>query len=45
MREKKNSHKILVGRREGKRAQRRPSRRMGYDIKIDLTEVYGIGLD
>jgi hypothetical protein len=35
----------LVGRSEGKRAQRRPSRRKEYDIKIDFTGVYGIGLD
>jgi len=45
MGEKRNSHKILVGIREGKRAQRRPSRRTECDIKIDLTGVYGSGLD
>jgi hypothetical protein len=45
MGEKRNSHKILVGISEGKRAQRRPSRSAEYDIKIDLTGVYGIGLD
>jgi len=45
MGEKRNSHKILVEIREEKRAQRRLIRRMEYDIKIDLTGVYGNGLD
>jgi hypothetical protein len=43
--EKRNSHKILVGIREGNRAQRRAIRRIEYDIKIDLTEIYGSELD
>jgi hypothetical protein len=39
MEEKRNTHRLLVGKPEGKRPQGRPRRRRMYNIKMDLGEV------
>jgi hypothetical protein len=39
MREKRNAYRILVGKPEGKRPQRRPRRRWVDNIKMDLREI------
>jgi hypothetical protein len=39
MREKRNAHRVLMGRHEGKRPLGRPSRRW-QDIKLDLKKQY-----
>jgi hypothetical protein len=39
MGEKRNVHRLLVGKPEGKRPLARPRRRWIYNIKIDLLEI------
>jgi hypothetical protein len=39
MGEKRNTYRLLVGKPEGKRPPRRPSRRLVYNIRMDLGEV------
>jgi len=39
MRERKGVHRVLAGKREGKRPLERPRRRWQYNIKMDLEEV------
>jgi hypothetical protein len=41
MGEDRGVHKMLVGKPEGKRPLRRPRRRWGDNIKMDLQEVGG----
>jgi hypothetical protein len=43
--EKRNAYRILVGNPEGKRPLRRPSRRWGDNIKIDIGEIGLYGID
>jgi hypothetical protein len=45
MGEKKNTHKILVGKPEGKRPLGRPRRRWVDNIKMDLREIGWDGVD
>jgi hypothetical protein len=40
-REKRNAHRILVGKPEGKRQLGRPRRRWADNIKIDLRDKWG----
>jgi hypothetical protein len=42
---KKNSYKILVGKPEGKRSERRPRKRWEDNIKMDLREIGWGGVD
>jgi hypothetical protein len=39
MEEKRNAHKILVGKSEGKRPLGRPRRRCMDNIKVDFREI------
>jgi hypothetical protein len=39
MGEKRNATRVLVGEPEGKRPLRRPTRRWGDNIKVDLKEI------
>jgi hypothetical protein len=39
MREKRNAHRILMGKPEEKRPLERPRRRWVYNIKMDLREI------
>jgi hypothetical protein len=39
MREKRNSHRILVGKPEGKRPLGRPRRRWVNNIRMDLRKI------
>jgi hypothetical protein len=43
--EKKNAYRILVGKPEGKGPLGRPRRRWGNNIKMDLREIQGNGMD
>jgi hypothetical protein len=43
--EKRNAYRILVGKSEGKRPLGRPRRRWEDNIKIDLREIGGGGMD
>jgi hypothetical protein len=43
--EKRNPHRILVGKPKGKRPLRRPRRRGVDNIKIDLREIGWDGMD
>jgi hypothetical protein len=45
MREKRNAHRILVGKPEGKRPLGRPRRRRVDNIKMDLREIGWDGVD
>jgi hypothetical protein len=45
MGEKRNAHRILVGRPEGKRSLGRPRRRWVDNIKMNLREIRWDGLD
>jgi hypothetical protein len=45
IRSKRNAHRILVGKREGKRPLGRPRRRWLDNIKIDLREIGCDGMD
>jgi hypothetical protein len=45
MEEKRNACRILVGKPEGKRPVRRPRRRWGDYIKMDLREIGWDGVD
>jgi hypothetical protein len=42
---KRNAHRILVGKPEGKRPRRRPRRRWADNIKIDLSDIGWGGMD
>jgi hypothetical protein len=44
MGEKRNAYRILVGKREGKRAHGRPRRTCMYNVKIDLREIVWDGM-
>jgi hypothetical protein len=41
----RNSHKILVGKPEGKRTLGRPKRTCEYNIRMDLREIGWAGVD
>jgi hypothetical protein len=43
--EKRNAYRILVGKPEGKRPLGRPRRRWVDNIKMDLREIRGDGMD
>jgi hypothetical protein len=43
--EMKDAYRVLVGKLEGKRPLRRPSRRWEDNIKMDLQEVEWRGMD
>jgi hypothetical protein len=43
--EKRNSYRILVGKPEGKRQPGRPRGRWEDNIRIDLREIRGGGMD
>jgi hypothetical protein len=43
--EKMNAYRILVEKLEGKRQQRRPSRKLENNIKMDLREIRWSGMD
>jgi hypothetical protein len=45
MGKKRNTYKILVGKREGKRPLGRPRHRWVDNIKIDLRELGLVGMD
>jgi hypothetical protein len=45
MRVKRNAHRILVGKAEGKRPLGRPTRKRVDNIKIDLREIVWDGTD
>jgi hypothetical protein len=45
VREKRNAYRILVGKPEGKSSLRRPRRRWGYNIEMDLREIGWGGMD
>jgi hypothetical protein len=42
---KRNAYRILVGKPDGRRPQRRPRRRWVDNIKIDLREIEWDGMD
>jgi hypothetical protein len=42
---KKITHKIFLGKSEGKRKSGRPTRRCEYNIKMDLREIVWSGMD
>jgi hypothetical protein len=41
----KNTYKTLVGKPGGKRPLEKPSRRSLYNIRMDVKEIAGCGLD
>jgi hypothetical protein len=43
--EKRSTHRILVGKKEGKRPLGRPRRRLENNIKMDLREIGWGGMD
>jgi hypothetical protein len=43
--EKRNAHRILVGKPEGKRPLGRPRLRWVYNIRMDFTEIGWDGMD
>jgi hypothetical protein len=45
MGEKRNAYRTLVGKPEGKRPLGKPIRRLVDNIKIDLREIRGDGMD
>jgi hypothetical protein len=45
MGEKKNAHRVSVGKSEGKRSLGRPRRRWGDNIRMDLREIGWNGMD
>jgi len=46
MRDRRNTHRVLVGRPDGKKTLRRPKRRWEYNIRIVLQEgSWGHGLN
>jgi hypothetical protein len=45
MRETRISYKIFVGKTEGRRPLGRPRHRWGYDIRMDLREIWWEGVN
>jgi hypothetical protein len=43
--EKRNAYRSLVGKPEGKRQLQRPTCRWANNIKFDLREIRGVGMD